>query len=112
MERRNIPGCSLTFWIEICRLDLLSSCGRPAVDHGERGGAVGCPLHRRFCYTGSSDSTECEENVMMHEARDRVGLPIEHKKDEGPATTIYFVGIKLDSIAMEIWLLHDKTKRL
>ena len=66
-----------------------------------------------FVTLGAQDSTECEENALtMHEACDRVGLPIEHEKVKGPATTISFVGIKLDSVAMEIRLPKDKLKRL
>ena len=47
----------------------------------------------------------------MHEACTRVGLPVEPKKDEGPATT-YFVGIEMDSVAMEILLPQNKLKWL
>ena len=66
-----------------------------------------------FIMLGAPDSTECEENnSTMHEACERVGLPVEPKKDEGPATTISFVGIELDSVAMEIRLPQDKLKRL
>ena len=44
----------------------------------------------------------------MHDVCDRVGLPIEHEKDEGSTTNISFVRIKLDSVAVEIWLPQDK----
>ena len=61
-----------------------------------------------FITLGAPDSTECEENALtMHEACARVGLLVEPDKDEGPATTILFVGIELDSVAMEI---RDKLK--
>ena len=66
-----------------------------------------------FITLGSPDSTECEENAStMHVACARVGLPVEPEKDEGPATTISFVGIELDSVAMEIRLPQEKLKRL
>ena len=48
----------------------------------------------------------------MHSACDRVGLPVDSEKDEGSATTISFVGIELDSIALEIRLPLDKLQRL
>ena len=48
----------------------------------------------------------------MHSACDRVGLPVEPEKDKGPATTISFVGIELDSIALEIRLPLDKLQHL
>ncbi len=50
---------------------------------------------------GAADSTECEHNdILMHEACARVGLPVEPEKDEGPTTALSFVGIELDSMAM------------
>ena len=66
-----------------------------------------------FVTLGVPDSTECEENISIkRNACDRVGLPIEHEKDEGPATTISFVGIELDSVAKEIRLPQETLKRL
>ena len=39
-------------------------------------------------------------------------MPIEPDKDEGPATTISFLGLELDTMAMEVWLPAEKLKRL
>lgn len=66
-----------------------------------------------FFTLGAPDSTECEENALtMHETCARVGLPVKPENDEDPTTTISFVGIELDSVAMEIRLPQEKLKRL
>ena len=66
-----------------------------------------------FITIGAPDSMECQENAtIMHTTCERVGLPVEPEKGDGPATTISFVGIKLDSVALEIWHPIDKLQRL
>ena len=42
----------------------------------------------------------------------RPGLPVEPDKDEGPATTITFLGMELDSVALEIRLPQEKLSQL
>ena len=37
-----------------------------------------------------------------------LGLPIEEKKTEGPSTCITFLGIELDTVAMEMRLPQNK----
>ena len=57
-----------------------------------------------FITIGDPDCYKCKENaVIMHSACDRVGLPFEPEKDEGPTTTLSFIGIELDSIELE-WI--------
>ena len=41
-----------------------------------------------------------------------MGLPTEPEKDEGPATIIGYLGIELDTEALEIRLPQDKLHRL
>ena len=66
-----------------------------------------------FITIGAPDSPECQENAaIMHSACDRVGFPVEPEKDEGPATTLPFLGIELDSIAFELRLPLDKLQRM
>ena len=48
----------------------------------------------------------------MHETSEEMGLPSEPEKDEGPATTISFLGMELDSLALEIRLPKDKLDRM
>ena len=59
------------------------------------------------------ESSECQENAaVMHIACDRVGFQVEPEKDEGPSMTIPFLGIELDSVALELHLPQDKLQRL
>ena len=54
-----------------------------------------------FITMGASGSNECEmSTAMMHAACERLGLPVEPEKDEGPATRLVFLGIELDSMAI------------
>ena len=66
-----------------------------------------------FITLGPPKSNQCQSNVeTMHEVCEQLGLPMEPKKDEGPATAITFLGIELDSVAMEIRLPPEKLDRL
>ena len=66
-----------------------------------------------FVTVGPPDFQECEHNTtIMHETCEEVGLPTEPEKDEGPATTISFLGIELDTVALEIRLPAEKLERL
>ena len=66
-----------------------------------------------FVTAGAPDSQECEHNsTIMHETCEEVGLPAEPEKDEGPATSISFLGIELDTVALEIRLPAEKLERL
>ena len=50
-------------------------------------------------------SGECERNiVIMHEICQKLGLPVAEEKDEGPATSLQFLGLNIDTEAMEIRL--------
>ena len=66
-----------------------------------------------FITMGALGSEECASNsLLMHMACDQMGLPVEPDKDEGPASTLSFLGIELDSVAMEIRLPPEKLTRL
>ena len=41
-------------------------------------------------------------NAIMHHICAQLGLPPEPEKVEGPATTISFTAIEIDSVAMEL----------
>lgn len=62
-----------------------------------------------FITVGKPGSSECEINmkVMQQMCRD-TGTPIEEDKCEDPATTICFLEIELDTLAMEVRLPEDK----
>ena len=101
-------GKGLHSWIP--HYDFLSDCRYAAVGHAEDGRKVGDPLHiDDFITMGAPESNECAMNsATMHQACDKMGLPTEPEKDEGPATRMPFLGIELDSMAMEIWLPPEK----
>lgn len=62
-----------------------------------------------FITLGAPGSDQCSINAdLMHAACGQLGLPIEPEKDEGRATTIPFLGIELDSTAMEVRLPPKK----
>ena len=62
-----------------------------------------------FVTAGAPDSQECEHNsTIMHKTCKEVGLPTEPEKDDGPATSISFLGIELDTVALEIHLPAEK----
>ena len=58
-------------------------------------------------------NVRCEMNAaMMHAACERLGQPVEPEKDEGPATRLLFLGIELDSMALELRLPPEKLTHL
>ena len=50
--------------------------------------------------------------MTIHRTCKEVGMPVEPEKDEGPATEIVFLGLRLDFEKMEIRLPQEKLKRL
>ena len=66
-----------------------------------------------FITVGAPESSECADNAaLMHDTCVMLGLPVEAEKDEGPATSITFLGIEIDSVATEIRLPQEKLARL
>ena len=66
-----------------------------------------------FLTVGAPASLECQTNAdIMHQTCEEVGLPTEPEKGEGPATVIPFLGLELDSAALEIRLPIEKLSRL
>jgi len=66
-----------------------------------------------FIVIGPPGTDECSRNVrLMNTTCEAASVPIEPAKNEGPATSITFLGLELDSIRMEIRLPQDKLKRL
>ena len=62
-----------------------------------------------FITVGVPESSECKDNAaIMHAVCVCLGLPVEPEKDEGPATTLTFLGIDIDSAAMEVRLSQMK----
>ena len=66
-----------------------------------------------FVTVGAPGTQECQRNVdLMHVVCTKADMPVEPEKDEGPATTIVFLGLELDSTAQEIRLPGDKLRLL
>ncbi len=62
---------------------------------------------------GSPGSQVCAKNVSAMLAMcAEANMPIEPEKNEGPSTTISFLGLELDSMTMEVRLPQDKLIRL
>ena len=61
----------------------------------------------------SADLATCQRtlDLAIHTAT-RLGLPVEPAKVEGPATTLTFLGIEIDTVSMELRLPQTKLTRL
>ena len=66
-----------------------------------------------FITVGSPGTDECANNIrIMHLTCSEAGTPVVEEKSEGPATVLPFLGIEIDSVAMELRLPADKLKQL
>ena len=66
-----------------------------------------------FITAGPPGSSECAHNVAtMKAVCEETGLPTEPEKDEGPATVLSFLGMELDTQALEIRLPQEKLSLL
>ena len=58
---------------------------------------------------GAAGLIECEDNkACLITTCDQLGVPVTHEKCEGPATRLTYLGIEIDSVAMELRLPNDK----
>ena len=113
MAGDHICRCNPAFWSYISTSDFFSNRRRTAVGHGTNGVRWVAHYIDDFITMGALGSEECASNsLLMHMACDQMGLPVEPDKDEGPASTLSFLGIELDSVAMEIRLPPEKLTRL
>ena len=66
-----------------------------------------------FITVGSPESHECSYNCSMIDSTlDKLGLPAAKDKSEGPTSNLDFLGITLDSVALEARLPLAKLARL
>ena len=66
-----------------------------------------------FISVGRPRSMECAETLAIMKATcNDSGAPVEEEKCEGPATTLPFLGMELDTVKLEIRLPSDKLERL
>ena len=66
-----------------------------------------------FLTMGPASSTTCQKNLatFQHVCQE-LGIPLAVEKIEGPATSLTFLGIILDTSRMEIRLPNDKLQRI
>ena len=58
-----------------------------------------------FITLGAPGSGECSRNVqLMLQTCESAGVPVEASKSEGPASSLTFLGVEIDSMAMELRL--------
>ena len=50
--------------------------------------------------------------AIMLQICERVGIPVEHEKSEGPATRLTFLGMELNTQSLEISLPAEKLSQL
>ncbi len=66
-----------------------------------------------FVSVGAKGSGECARSLrMFKETCERLGMPLDEKKTEGPTEVIKFLGIEIDSINMELRLPQEKLSEL
>ena len=66
-----------------------------------------------FITVGRPGSLECQENLgVMLKMCEATGTPIDPEKTKGPCTTLVFLGIKVDTVAMQLRLPREKLVRL
>ena len=66
-----------------------------------------------FITIGRPGSGECTFNCeLLHHLCNKLGVPLAEEKSEGPATAITFLGIEIDSVAMELRLPQEKLNRV
>ena len=102
-------GCGLTIRPKISATNFLCVSRCSTIDSAEERCKPCFHYVDDFITLGPSQSAERNANVdIMHICCDDVGLPVEPEKDEGPATCITFLGLELDSEALELRLPTEK----
>ena len=62
---------------------------------------------------GPPQSRDCASSLMvLEETCHHLGVPIAAEKCQGPSTCLEFLGIEMDTLAMELHLSQDKLSRL
>ena len=66
-----------------------------------------------YIFLGNPETSECAEALKLAlQLCEHLGVPVSKLKVEGPATILTFLGILLDTVAMELRLPEDKLRRL
>ena len=66
-----------------------------------------------YIFLGNPETSECAEALKLAlQLCEQLGVPVSKLKVEGPATILTFLGILLDTVAIELRLPEDKLRRL
>lgn len=66
-----------------------------------------------FLTVGRPSSEQCQDDlVCLKTACAELSFPLKEDKVVGPATTLEFLGITIDTVNMEVWLPEDKVVQL
>ena len=66
-----------------------------------------------FLIAGQPDSSECAHNLSIAlETFRTLGVPVAHEKNEGPSSTISYLGILIDTVKGELRLPAEKLTRI
>ena len=66
-----------------------------------------------FLFLGAPSNQECAAGLQTAlQVCDRLGVPVANHKTEGPSTCLTFLGIQIDSVAMQLSLAPDKLARI
>ena len=66
-----------------------------------------------FLFVGAPASLKCSTSLQFAlQLCDNLGVPVAAHKTEGPATRVTFLGIQIDSVAMQLSLASDKLTRI
>ena len=99
------PGAAV--WPALCATHLLRSRRCPFMDDEAERHVVGNTLH--ILTMGAPLSKECDKNMkIMTTTCEWAGLPVAPSKSVGPATSLTFLGIEMDSIDNSLRLPSEK----
>ena len=66
-----------------------------------------------FITCGSPGTRESQDNMqVLLECCSQLGVPIAQEKIEGPTISLTFLGIEMDTLAMELWLPATKLAKV
>ena len=66
-----------------------------------------------FVTVGQRGTNECAEAMaIFKETCQRLGMPLDEKKEEGPSEVLTFLGLEIDTVKMEVRLPQEKLKEM
>ena len=66
-----------------------------------------------FVAVGQKGTDQCERTMaVFKEACQRLGMPLDENKEEGPSEVLTFLGLEIDSVRMEVRLPQEKLSEM